>query len=127
MKVCVETSFEAAHYIPNHPKCGGDKQRGLCHGHTYQTKVVIEGRVGENGMVVDFGEVKKVLRQFDHCFINYVAKKKDIEELRIPTAENLARYFAEKIRELGSFDLVKVTVWETADCSVTAQVVGVKQ
>ena len=126
MKVCVKTSFSAAHFIPGHPKCGKDKKRGPGHGHTFQTEVAIEGRVGKNGMVVDFGEVKKVLRQFDHCFINYVAKEKNIELLKIPTAENLAIHFAEQIRFLGSFDLVKVTVWETEDCSAIIQIVGVK-
>lgn len=127
MKVCIETSFEAAHFIPRHHKCGGDKQRGPYHGHSYRLKAVIEGEVREDGMVVDFGEVKKVLRQFDHCSINHVARKSDIKELEIPTAENLVKYFAEEMIGLGSFETVEVTVWETEDCSVSEKVLGIKK
>jgi len=131
MKVCVETSFSAAHFIPGHFKCGH------MHGHDYKVKTTIEGKVDEKtGMVVDFGKVKEVLRRFDHQTLNveeseranvkhYMAHKQKI--LLCPTAENLALYFIEDLIGLGSFEMVEVTVWETEDCSVTVKKLGVKR
>jgi len=131
MKVCVETSFSAAHFIPGHLKCG------RMHGHNYKVKATIEGRVNEKtGMVVDFGKVKEVLRRFDHQTLNfekgeydnvkhYMAHKQKV--LLYPTAENLALYFVEDLIGLGSFETVEVTVWETEDCSVTVKKLGIKK
>lgn len=108
MKTYIKTTFTV---IKNSKRCN------------YKVEATIEGEVQKSGMVVDFGEVKRVLRQFDHTTLND-AKAFDS---KIPTAENLAKYFAENIRRLGSFDLIKVTVWKTEDCSATIQIVGVKR
>ncbi|HWG89314.1 MAG TPA: 6-pyruvoyl tetrahydropterin synthase family protein [Candidatus Thermoplasmatota archaeon] len=48
--------FDAAHLIPHHPKCG------RLHGHTYALHVVVHGRIGGNGFILDFGDVKKALK-----------------------------------------------------------------
>jgi len=60
--------FDAAHFLPNHPKCGA------LHGHTWKVKVDIEGQVAENGMVMDFEELdsvmKDILKNFDHTNLN---------------------------------------------------------
>jgi 6-pyruvoyltetrahydropterin/6-carboxytetrahydropterin synthase len=50
-------TFSAAHFIPSHDKCG------RLHGHVYAINAVIEGEIGDDGMVVDFLTVKKALRQ----------------------------------------------------------------
>jgi len=131
MKVCIETSFSAAHFIPRHHKCG------KMHGHNYKVKATIEGKVNtKTGMVVDFGKVKEVLRRFDHQTLNFdEAEDQKIEYYTVsrqkvmlcPTAENLALYFVEDLIELGSFETVEVTIWETEDCSVTVGNLGVKQ
>ncbi|NPB02603.1 MAG: 6-pyruvoyl tetrahydropterin synthase family protein [Methanopyri archaeon] len=50
--------FSACHVIPGHPKCG------RLHGHTYHVTVEIEGeRMDPDGFVIDFDEVKEVLRR----------------------------------------------------------------
>jgi len=131
MKVCVETSFSAAHFIPGHKKCG------RMHGHNYKVRAKIEGKVDEKtGMVVDFGKVKEVLRRFDHQTLNFEEREGDKVEyymthkqkiLLCPTAENLALYFMEDLIKLGSFETVEVTIWETEDCSVTVKELGVKR
>lgn len=130
MKVCVETKFSAAHYLPGHKKCG------KMHGHNYKVRAEIEGKVDEKtGMVVDFGKVKEVLRRFDHQTLNfkeergskveyYMAHKQKV--LVCPTAENLALYFVTDLIELGSFNTVEITIWETDDCSVTVKKLGVR-
>lgn len=131
MKVCVETSFSAAHFIPGHAKCG------KMHGHNYKVRAEIEGKVNKDGgMVVDFGKVKEVLRRFDHQTLNFdEARDQKIEYytadrqkvMLCPTAENLALYFLEDLIKLGSFETVEVTIWETEDCSVTVKELGVKR
>lgn len=129
MKVCVETSFAAAHFLPGHSKCGH------IHGHTYKVRATIDGKIGDNGMVVDFGKVKHALRLWDHDSLNfneardqkieyYIPRKQKV--LLFPTVENLALFFVEELIELGSFETVEVTVWETDACSATVKKLGVK-
>lgn len=48
--------FDAAHFIPGHPKCG------RLHGHTYAISCVVHGEPAANGFILDFGEVKAALR-----------------------------------------------------------------
>ena len=96
--------FEAAHRLPGHPRCG------KVHGHSYLVEVVLEGEQLKDGMLVDFGEVKEKVRAIlpDHEYLNEVLPF-------IPTAENLARYFFEKIGEIldGPAKVKCVVVWET--------------
>lgn len=50
--------FDAAHVIPHHPKCG------RLHGHTYALHAEVHGDLDpRTGFVMDFGEVKDILRQ----------------------------------------------------------------
>lgn len=56
-----ELTFNSAHYIPEHPKCGA------LHGHTYFVRdMVIECEEGE---FVDFGIIKTIIKEFDHALI----------------------------------------------------------
>jgi len=48
--------FSACHFIAGHEKCG------RLHGHTYVVSVRIHGEVGDNGMVMDFVQIKRGLR-----------------------------------------------------------------
>ena len=81
------------------------------------------------GMYVDFGELKKDLRDIadsmDHALIieRNSLKETTLEALKSenfriieldfrPTAENMAKYFYEKIKELG-YSMKSVTVYET--------------
>ncbi|MCK4787456.1 MAG: 6-carboxytetrahydropterin synthase, partial [Desulfobacteraceae bacterium] len=49
-------TFDSAHRLLNHPgKC-----RSL-HGHTYKLEVTFQAQELQNGMVYDFGDMKKVL------------------------------------------------------------------
>ena len=80
-------------------------------------------------MYVDFGELKKDLRELadsmDHALIieKNTLKETPLEALKSenfhiialdfrPTAENMARYFHEKIKALG-YNMHAVTVYET--------------
>lgn len=115
-QVCVEGHFDAAHFIRNYNgKCSN------LHGHRWNVVVCIEGnRLDQLGMLVDFSEIKKVIRQtlnlLDHSLLN---------DLPIfgpegvnPTAERLAHFlFYEFKRSLGLGDtrLAWVKVFEAPD------------
>jgi 6-pyruvoyltetrahydropterin/6-carboxytetrahydropterin synthase len=96
--------FEAAHVLPWHPgKCS------RLHGHTYRLEVTVEGPIGDDGMVMDFGDLKEVVEteivsQWDHRYLN--------DFFENPTAEVLA-VEAWKRLEARALELVRLRLWET--------------
>ena len=104
MRIGVSEKFSAAHSIPGHEKCG------RVHGHNFRVEIEIEGDVRENGMVMDFFDLKKhlkeVLVEFDHRLLN--------EIIDIPTSENLCLEIMRRLKERG-MDVVRVRVYENDD------------
>ncbi len=109
MKIGLSMEFDAAHHLPMH--------KGRCsqiHGHTYKVEVILQGSVGEDGMVMDFYElkrvVKKVIDELDHNDLNGI--------LENPTAEIIASHIRRRVNEeLDPFkvSLVAVKLWEGRD------------
>jgi 6-pyruvoyltetrahydropterin/6-carboxytetrahydropterin synthase len=105
----VEKQFkwEAAHRIPWHTgKC-----RHL-HGHSYKMTIGLEGDTNEQGVVIDFAEIKAMMSaqiaEIDHATIIsqndadllQVFREKNWRYFLLPydsTAENLCRYFVDLI------------------------------
>jgi 6-pyruvoyltetrahydropterin/6-carboxytetrahydropterin synthase len=116
--------FSACHFIVDHEKCG------RLHGHTYALNIEIEGERSEKfGFVVDFIELKKMVREMieevDHRVLipgenekvrierrerevevsvldkRYVFPTSDVVILPIQSlsAEDLAGYFLKRVRE----------------------------
>jgi len=117
MLVAKKVSFDAAHHLPRY--------KGKCrdlHGHHWVVEVAVEGRVSPTtGMVIDFAWLKEaldaeVIERFDHTCLN--------EILDNPTAENLAQYIFEKVRDNWiqgpeeTVQLAYVRVWETENSMV---------
>uniref|UniRef100_A0A7C2NFD8 6-carboxytetrahydropterin synthase QueD n=1 Tax=Archaeoglobus fulgidus TaxID=2234 RepID=A0A7C2NFD8_ARCFL len=104
MIIGVSTSFSAAHSIPGHAKCG------KIHGHNFRVEVEISGKVGENGMVMDFFDLKKIVNEvvskFDHTLLN--------EQIKIPTSENICLKIFEELVERG-LKVRRVRVAENED------------
>jgi len=106
MKLGLITEFDAAHSLPGYQgKCAN------MHGHTYQVEMVVEGPVGQDGFVMDFYRLKKILvaalQELDHSCLN--------ELLSNPTAERIAEWICHRLnRELvGSpIRLVSLKLWE---------------
>jgi 6-pyruvoyltetrahydropterin/6-carboxytetrahydropterin synthase len=69
--------FSACHMIPGHEKCG------RLHGHTYTVNLKIDGDADESGMVLDFGNVKKVLKTVLEELDHKVLIPKDRPEFKI--------------------------------------------
>jgi len=124
-----ESSFDAAHFLTDYyGKCEnlhGHRWRVVCH--LRQDTLGVDGTM--RGMVVDFGVFKRALRdlteELDHTFLVEEGSlmPKTVDCLKeegftlsvLPfrtTAENLARYFAERMIE-RDMPVSQVDVYET--------------
>jgi 6-pyruvoyltetrahydropterin/6-carboxytetrahydropterin synthase len=115
-------SFNAAHQLRDPGRSDEENERlfGKCanlHGHNYVLEVVVAGEVEPvTGYVLDLKQLsdvihRRVIQDVDHRNLNT-----DVPWLegRIPTAENLAVAFWERIRsELPEGLLRTVRLWET--------------
>ena len=136
MLITKTIEIDMGHRVPNHKS----KCRNL-HGHRYKIevgvddKIVIEKGSSDEGMVIDFGDLKQIMtdyldRVFDHGLVLYkhdpllyilinddVGKDLKIINVKfIPTAENLASYWYKELKELlklRSIKIAHVKVWET--------------
>lgn len=86
VEISQEFGFDAAHYLGN----GAAENRRL-HGHSFYAEVTLRGQANPaTGFLRDFSEVDNALKAIretlDHRLLN------EIEELGVPTLENLARY-----------------------------------
>ena len=129
--VTVKVFFEAAHRLHNPAQSDEWNRRvfGKCnnphgHGHNYVIEAAVTGEVDpETGYLIDMKDLKAVLNravvsEVDHRHLNIeVDWLSDI----IPTAENLAREFFERVApELPEgVELVSITVHETDRNSAT--------
>lgn len=130
-----EAAFDSAHFLDGYPgKCA------RLHGHRWRIVAKIAGdRLQEagdhSGMLVDFADLKRELRaladEVDHCLLIEKGSLRletmdamEAEGFEVisfpfrPTAENLAKYFFDRMGRTG-FPIFSVTVYETPDnCAV---------
>ena len=122
MLVSRRESFNAAHQLHD-PALSAEENRrifGKCanlHGHNYVLEVVVAGQIDPaTGYVLDLKQLsevvsRRVIQDVDHRNLNT-----DVPWLAglIPTAENLAVAFWERIRsELPEGTLRSLRLWET--------------
>ena len=113
-EVLVEISFRASHQLG----LGGGEPEPL-HEHNSRVWVELEGgKVGPEGLLVDFVKVKKLLAEIaDKLRGKNLGEVAELAQ-RGPSAENVARYFYEQLR--GRFEagvrLAAVTVEEAPGC-----------
>jgi 6-pyruvoyltetrahydropterin/6-carboxytetrahydropterin synthase len=115
-------SFNAAHQLRDPRLSDAENRRlfGKCanlHGHNYVLEVVVAGEIDHaTGYVLDLKELsgliaRQIIEDVDHRNLNT-----DVPWLQgvIPTAENLAVAFWQRIRsELPAGSLRSVRLWET--------------
>jgi len=108
MQITTRLEFDAGHRIP----CHKSQCRNL-HGHRYAIEITLSGDIikndgaSENGMVMDFSDVKAIARKsvvdvWDHAFLVYQGDSEVLAFLNslpdhktvvmgtVPTAENMA-------------------------------------
>lgn len=111
MKVTKTVKFEMAHRLVNH--CG------LCknvHGHSYVVDITLEGTMSNNGMILDFSNIKQLWEKyqtlFDHSImledcpenellintLKTMGMKLNVVKFN-PTAENMAIMFKENLQK----------------------------
>jgi len=132
--------FDAGHRIPDHKS----QCRNL-HGHRYTIEITLVGEVieeegsSDNGMLMDFSDVKSLAHQhlvdvWDHAFLvyekdapvrNFLAGLPDHKTVvinKIPTVENLARTAFDILKPVYSdrygtgLKLHKLVLHETPNC-----------
>jgi 6-pyruvoyltetrahydropterin/6-carboxytetrahydropterin synthase len=115
-------SFNAAHQLCN-PDLSDDENRrlfGKCanlHGHNYILEVVVAGKIDQaTGYILDLKALSDLIARRIICDVDHRNLNTDVPWLkgRVPTAENLAQAFWERLRpELPDGLLRSVRVWET--------------
>ena len=119
-----EQSFDSAHFLAGYVgKC-----RNI-HGHRWRVVIEIAGENLDDGMVVDFTDIKAALKALTDNLDHSLVMEKDTlkpqtyeclvdEGFRImimdfrPTAENFAKYFFDEIKNKG-FNIRAAEVYET--------------
>lgn len=117
MTISKKIEFDSSHYLPDYiGKCSNN------HGHRFCLEVAVRKRVDKpSGMVMDFKELKYIIKQyvinsFDHDIINKYIKN--------PTAENMILWIWEKLMFEGKLKGISyIKLWETPDscCIVTTE------
>lgn len=106
------SNFAAAHQLR--------ALRGGCerlHGHNWKVEVYVQGNtLGEDGLLVDFGEIKQetknILDALDHRFLNELGSFARLE----PSSENIARHIYEALAGIfndSRVSISRVSAWES--------------
>ena len=110
-RVTVSARFEAAHNLIDY--AGGPEP---LHGHSYRVEaVLVSEKLQQYDLAVDFVPARAALQaianEFDYKYINEHPAFRG----RNTSAENLARFFAERLEASGALGwslVAEVTVWE---------------
>jgi len=138
----VKIKFSSAHFLVGHPKCG------RLHGHNWLVTVEFKGQVGEDGMIIDFIDVKNYLKEIieplDHRLLipaessgvnvkvrndrveleqggkQYILPKEDVFllPLKAITCETLAKYIYDKVK--SKYRNLSIRVYVSEDIGVEA-------
>ena len=128
-RVTREITFCYGHRLLNY-----DGKCRYLHGHNGKAVITLESdRLDERGMVRDFAEIKRVLRQWIDTNLDHkMLLHRDDPVLPVlqtcgepvfvmdvnPTAESIARLVFEFARSQG-YPVVEVQLWETDSCYAT--------
>ena len=129
IKLGKEYTWEMSHRLPFH--------NGWCrniHGHSYKMRVELIGELDENGMLIDFYDIDKIVRPvieiYDHSML---VDKNDYKTIKFleengfrhvvidftSTSENIAinfaKIFSEQFRHYKNLKELTVRIYETSD------------
>ena len=107
-------TFSACHFLPGHSKCN------RLHGHNYALHMKIEGEVGQDGIIFDFIEAKRLLRdiasELDHCVL--MPSGSDVIKVEL-TEETLEVRSSDKFYSFPASDVVMLDI-ETVSAEMLA-------
>ena len=113
--VTIDDRIECAHQLnlPYESKCNRP------HGHTYRIRVTIGSlHLNSDGMVVDFSQIKSIIREYDHRDLNVYVKPSTAEAF----AELLLETISERLKPLNpDAQVLEVGVGETQTTMVMVQ------
>ncbi|MBT1679024.1 MULTISPECIES: 6-carboxytetrahydropterin synthase QueD [Curtobacterium] len=98
-------AFQAAHILPWHSgKCA------RLHGHSYRLEVSVAGPLDDNGIVLDFSDLRdlvedRIITPLDHTMLN--------DRFANPTVEMVAAWILTTLRDELAL-ISGVRLWETA-------------
>ena len=128
MKIAKEFRWEMGHRLPDH--------FGMCkniHGHSYKMLVEFEGDLDEQGMIIDYYDVEKIINpiveKLDHAFMVNKNDKTVLEFLKKmnskkvvvdfqSTAENICTFILDEVKKSNlpsNVKGIKLRVYETVD------------
>lgn len=127
--------FEASHRLINKKLTDEENKKlfGKCydcisHGHTYKLTVTVGGKVNENGMIINFHDLKGmvenlIINKVDHKFLN---EEVDFLKDKITTCENMITEFwnilDKHLKEnFADINLKKIQLYETSDSYATME------
>lgn len=137
MKISKQIEWDMGHRVTNHKS----KCRNL-HGHRYKAEITVEGNLvdisgsSDEGMVIDFGDIKEIATKhvhdiLDHGFmlwdkdkllVNFFKKNKDQKYIVVPfvpTSENIAVWIFVQLdkriedKYKTGLKLYSIKLWET--------------
>ncbi len=117
-ELVVESRFAAAHQLRGY--------KGKCenlHGHNWRVTVAVTAeRLNDQGLAIDFSDVKKALRdaldQLEHTFLNDIFPFTQIN----PSSENVAKWIYDHVGKKinnGNLEVSSITVWESETASAS--------
>ena len=103
IRVTKQVEFSAAHSVLDEP----------LHGHNYKLSVTVQGPLNEGGILIDFRELKEILREvlkdLDHRNLNDILPNPTAERVALFLWKRLAEILREKREDLR---IVSLKLWE---------------
>ena len=125
-----EFLFDAAHKLERQDLSPEENQKiyGKCyrlHGHTFKMHITVSGQVDENGMIINFADLKtlvqsQIISRYDHNYLNDLPEFKN----RPATVENLIQSVYERLSPVlndQKLKLQRITVYETPTSFATIE------
>jgi 6-pyruvoyltetrahydropterin/6-carboxytetrahydropterin synthase len=105
MLICREFTFDAAHHLTEY--------KGKCenvHGHTYRLRVCVEEPVKDNGLALDFVELKRIVNETIINVLDHEDLNKHFDQ---PSCENVLLWIWNTLKD--ELNLAEIRLWESPD------------